>query len=63
VIVTRFRIHVGHCQACGQRLQGRHPEQTSDALGAAAVQIGPNALGLAAELKHGTDYRTLFMSE
>lgn len=53
VIVTRFRIHVGHCQACGQRLQGRHPEQTSDALGAAAVQIGPNALGLAAELKHG----------
>ena len=32
---------------------GRHPDQTSDALGAAAVQIGPNALGLAAEIKHG----------
>jgi transposase len=52
VSVTQFNIHVGHCAACGQRLQGRHPEQTSDATGAAAVQIGPNALGLAAELKH-----------
>ena len=52
VSVTQFNLHVGHCVACGQRLQGRHPEQTSDATGAAAVQIGPNALGLAAELKH-----------
>lgn len=52
VSVTQFNLHVGHCAACGQRLQGRHPEQTSDATGAAAVQIGPNALGLAAELKH-----------
>jgi transposase len=53
VCVTQFNIHVGHCERCGQRLQGRHPDQTSDATGAAAVQIGPNALGLAAELKHG----------
>ena len=53
VSVTQFNIHVGHCATCGQRLQGRHAEQTSDATGAAAVQIGPNALGLAAELKHG----------
>jgi transposase len=52
VIVTQFNIHVGHCTACGRRLQGRHADQTSDATGAAAVQIGPNALGLAAELKH-----------
>ena len=52
VTVTQFKIHVGHCTTCGVRLQGRHPEQTSDATGAAAVQIGPNALGLAAELKH-----------
>ncbi len=52
VSVTQFNIHVGHCAACGQRLQGRHAEQTSEATGAAAVQIGPNALGLAAELKH-----------
>ena len=52
VSVTQFNIHIGHCAACGHRLQGRHAEQTSDATGAAAVQIGPNALGLAAELKH-----------
>jgi transposase len=52
VRVTPFNIHVGHCETCGQRLQGRHAEQTSDATGAAAVQIGPNALGWAAELKH-----------
>ena len=52
-IVTQFNVHIGHCKDCGERVQGRHPEQTSDALGAAAVQIGPRALGLAAELKHG----------
>jgi transposase len=52
VSVTQFNIHVGHCETCGQRLQGRHADQTSDATGAAAVQIGPNALGWAAELKH-----------
>jgi transposase len=31
-------------------VQGRHAEQTSDALGAAACQIGPNAIALAAHL-------------
>lgn len=62
VSVTQFNIHVGHCETCGQRLLGRHADQTSDATGAAAVQtpalalgasVGPNALSLAAELKHG----------
>lgn len=52
-IVTQFNVHIAHCADCGKRVQGRHPEQISDALGAAAVQIGPRALGLAAELKHG----------
>jgi len=52
-VVTQFNVHVGHCESCQRRFQGRHPEQTSDALGAAAVQVGPNALGLAAEMKHG----------
>ncbi|MGB8646558.1 MAG: IS66 family transposase [Anaerolineae bacterium] len=51
-IVTQFNVHVGHCAACATRVQGRHPEQTSDALGSAAVQLGPQVLGLAAELKH-----------
>jgi transposase len=52
-IVTQFNVHLGHCAQCQRRVQGRHPDQTSDALGAAAVQIGPNALGLAAEMKQG----------
>ena len=51
-ISTQFNVHVGHCANCATRVQGRHPEQTSDALGRAAVQFGPNVLGLAAELKH-----------
>ena len=60
-IVTQFNVHVGHCPDCGQRVQGRHPEQTSDALGAAGVQIGPALLTMAAELKHrlGVTYRKI----
>jgi transposase len=52
-VVTQFNVHIADCEHCGQRIQGRHPEQISDALGAAAVQLGPRVLGLAAELKHG----------
>src|SRR6266849_5149010 len=48
--VTRFQVHVGHCQRCGRRVQARHPEQTSDALGAAKAQLGPRAVALAAQL-------------
>jgi transposase len=36
-------IHKGTCRDCGRRVHGRHPLQTSDAVGAAASQIGPNA--------------------
>src|SRR3989441_11322039 len=49
-LVRRFDIHVGRCRRCGRRVQGRHPLQTSDAVGAAAVQIGPEALATAAVL-------------
>jgi transposase len=35
---------------CGASVQGRDPRQTSDALGAAASQVGPEALSLAATL-------------
>lgn len=48
-----FRLHVGCCQECGAVVQPRHPLQTSDALGAAAVQLGPNALALGALLNKG----------
>jgi transposase len=46
-VVRRFTIHIGHCTQCRRRVQGRHPLQTSDALGAAAVQLGPQAVAFA----------------
>jgi transposase len=49
-IVRRFDIAVGCCHDCGRRVQGRHPLQTSDAVGVGGVQIGPEALALAAIL-------------
>jgi transposase len=49
-IVRRFDVEIGHCVGCGGHVQGRHPLQTSDALGAAQVQVGPQALTLAAHL-------------
>src|SRR3954462_11267269 len=49
-LVRKFRVHIGHCNACGKRTQGRHPLQTSDALGATASQIGPDAQAAAAVL-------------
>ena len=60
-VVTQFNIEVACCGECGKRVQARHPEQTSDALGAAAVQIGPRAMALAAEMKHalGIPYRKI----
>jgi transposase len=42
-LIRQFNVHVGCCCGCGQRIQGRHPLQTSDATGAAASQIGPDA--------------------
>jgi transposase len=46
-VVHEFRVAVGHCRRCHRRVQGRHSLQTSDALGAAAVQLGPQAVALA----------------
>ena len=45
-IVRRFDIEVGHCAQCRRRVQGRHALQTSDALGAARVQLGPEVAAL-----------------
>lgn len=39
-IHRRFDIHVGHCPGCDERVQGRYELPTSDALGAAACQLG-----------------------
>jgi transposase len=46
----QFNVHVGRCRACQRRVQGRHPLQTSDALGAAASQLGPDAQAAVVEL-------------
>jgi transposase len=58
-ILRQFNIHRGACTRCGQAVQGRHPLQTSDATGAAASQLGPDAqaaivyLNKHAGLSHG----------
>ena len=44
--VRRFHVPVCRCAQCDRRVQGRHRLQTSDALGAAAVQVGPEAVTL-----------------
>ena len=68
-LIRKFRVHIGHCEGCGKRTQGHHPLQTSDALGAAASQVGPDAQSAAAVLhtqmglSHGkvaSVFKTLF---
>jgi transposase len=44
------KVFVGRCRGCGRRHQGRHPYQTSDALGAAASQLGPRAVATVTQL-------------
>jgi transposase len=59
--VRRFRVHVGRCRHCRRRIQGRHPLQSSTAVGAARVHLGPSVLALGAELQKrtGTPYGKL----
>lgn len=56
--VRRFDVEIGRCRQCRRRVQGRHPLQTSDALGAAAVQLGPQVTALAVLLnkRYGMAY-------
>jgi transposase len=42
-IYRQFNIRVGECATCRCHLRGRHPLQTSDAVGAATSQLGPLA--------------------
>jgi transposase len=46
-IWKRFDVAICRCTVCHQRVHGRDSRQTSDAFGAAAVQVGPDALALA----------------
>jgi transposase len=51
-VITRYVTHSGYCSACQRRVRSRHPEQISDATGAAGVVVGPRAKALAADIKH-----------
>ena len=57
-IVRAFRVAIGQCTQCRRRVQGRHARQTSEALGAAAVQLGPEAVACAVLLnkRYGLPY-------
>ncbi len=58
-VVTRVSGKWARCRSCGRRVRGRHPRQTSEAIGAAASQVGPRALALACSLhkEHGLSVR------
>ena len=51
-VITRYVTHSGYCSHCRRRVRSRHPEQISDATGAAGVVVGPRAKALAADMKH-----------
>lgn len=52
VKTTHFITYSGYCRECQKRVRSRHPDQTSQATGAAGVLVGPRAKALAADLKH-----------
>jgi transposase len=57
--VTRLVTYRGQCPHCGE-VQSTHPLKTSDATGAAKVQLGPRAQALVSVLnkQHGLTMRT-----
>ena len=52
VETTCFVTYSGYCRVCQKRVRSHHPEQTSEATGAAGVMVGPRAKALASDLKH-----------
>jgi len=51
-VIWRYVSYSGECPTCRKRVRMNHPEQTSQATGAAGVVVGPRAKALAADLKH-----------
>ena len=49
-VITKVIVARGRCRCCAKTLQGRHPEQVSDALGAASSHLGPVVQALIAIL-------------
>ncbi len=52
-VKRRYEVALGHCSGCDRKVHGSHPDQTSAALGAAGVTLGPVALALGAWLHTG----------
>jgi hypothetical protein len=52
VVRRRFLVARGRCPSCQGMVRGRHPDQTSDAVGAVGARLGPKALALAAWLRY-----------
>lgn len=50
--LTRYVTESGYCAHGRKRQRSRHPDQISEATGAAGVVVGPRAKALAADLKH-----------
>ena len=51
-IITHYVTESGYCPHCRKRVRSRHPEQISEATGAAGVIVGPRAKAMGADLKH-----------
>ena len=49
-VITKVVVARGRCRCCAKAVQGRHPEQVSDALGAAGAHLGPVVQALIAIL-------------
>lgn len=49
-VIVKVIVARGRCRCCAKALQGRHPEQVSNALGAAGSQLGPVVQALIAIL-------------
>lgn len=56
-----YRVHSAWCKHCRKRVRHPHPGQVSQASGAAGVQLGPNAIAVAGDMKHrlGIPYRKI----
>ena len=52
LVTTRYVTFSGYCADCHKRVRSQHPEQISQATGAAGVLVGPRAKALASDLKH-----------
>ncbi len=46
-VVRQYAVGVSHCQACGRRVRGRHPDLAADQYGATAHRLGPRLLATA----------------